>query len=107
MSDLAEQILAAISTAEHTGRFGDSPVGFFVDGAEYHPDDVEIVYETGRAESDAVLRRCAADREIVEAARAYSPELEHGDNGEWAFDLVLRLLARGYGIQPTPDGDHA
>jgi hypothetical protein len=106
MSDLAEQILAAISTAEHTGRFGDAPVGFFVGGAEYHPDDVEIVYESGRAESDAVLRRCTADREIV-ALHVLKRDFYCSECGipdeypvRWPCP-TLRALARGYGLEET------
>lgn len=47
-----------------------------------------------------VLAECAAKRAIVEEARDYSPELEHGDNGEWAFDTVLRSLAAVYADHP-------
>lgn len=42
------------------------------------------------------LAEATAKKRIVHAATAYSPELEHGDNGEWAFDLVLREIAAVY-----------
>ena len=47
-----------------------------------------------------VLAECEAKRRIVEQARNYSPELEHGDNGEWAFDTVLLALALPYADHP-------
>lgn len=47
-----------------------------------------------------LIARSEAIRRIIAAARAYSPELEHGDNGEWALDLVLRLLAEPYDDKP-------
>lgn len=45
---------------------------------------------------ERVLADCASKRRIVTSARDYSPELEHGDNGSWAFEEVLRLLALPY-----------
>jgi hypothetical protein len=57
----------------------------------------------GKCDCDATERLLAdveAKRRIVEQARDYIPELEHGDNGEWAFDLVLRLLAVPYADHP-------
>jgi hypothetical protein len=39
-------------------------------------------------------------RSILKAAWEYSPELEHGDNGEWAFDHTLRILAGTYASHP-------
>jgi hypothetical protein len=47
-----------------------------------------------------VLREVAAKRRILAAAAEYSPELEHGDNGEWAFDLVVRELAAAWSDHP-------
>lgn len=49
---------------------------------------------------ERVLAECDAKQRIIEAASAYSPELEHGDNGEWAFDQTLRLLALPYADRP-------
>jgi hypothetical protein len=46
------------------------------------------------------LAEVDAKRRIVEEADGYSPELEHGDNGEWAFNAVLRLLALPYADRP-------
>ena len=48
------------------------------------------------ADPARVLADVKAKRAIVKAVRDYSPELEHGDNGEWAFDLTLRALAQPY-----------
>lgn len=42
----------------------------------------------------------ATHRVLVAEARDYSPELEHGDNGEWAFDFMLRALAAAYADHP-------
>jgi hypothetical protein len=56
----------------------------------------------GTCDCDATKRLLIdveSKRRIVETAREYSPELEHGDNGEWALDLTLRLLA-------LPHADH-
>lgn len=50
-----------------------------------------------------VLTECEAKRRIVEEARDYSPELAEGDNGEWAFDVVLRALAAVYADRPGFD----
>lgn len=49
---------------------------------------------------DRLVAECAAKRAIVEQAATYSPELEHGDNGEWAFDVTLRALAAVYADHP-------
>ncbi len=46
-----------------------------------------------RHDPERALRDVASKRAIIAQARAYSPELEHGDNGEWAFDQVLYHLA--------------
>jgi hypothetical protein len=50
-----------------------------------------------------VLDDVAAKRRIVDEAERYSPELEHGDNGEWALDMVLRLLAAPFVSHPDFD----
>lgn len=50
-----------------------------------------------------VLDECRAKRDIIKAAKDYSPELEHGDNGEWAFDHILRVLAGVYSSHPDYD----
>lgn len=47
-----------------------------------------------------MLTMLAAHRSLVNEARNYSPELEHGDNGEWAFDHTLRILAGTYASHP-------
>ena len=48
----------------------------------------------------AVLAECAAKRATLDASASYSPELEHGDNGEWAFDVACRNLAAVYADHP-------
>jgi hypothetical protein len=47
-----------------------------------------------------VLREVEAKRALLAAATSYSPELEYGDNGEWAFDLAVRLLASVWSDHP-------
>jgi hypothetical protein len=47
-----------------------------------------------------VLAEVEAKRRIVEMGASYVPELEHGDNGEWALDATLRLLALPYADHP-------
>ncbi|WP_024817083.1 DUF6221 family protein [Arthrobacter sp. 31Y] len=49
---------------------------------------------------DRAIAECEAKRAIVDAASGYSPELEHGDNGEWAFDVTLKALAAVYSDHP-------
>lgn len=51
----------------------------------------------------AVRTNLATHRSVVDLAKDYSPELEHGDNGEWAFDATLRLLALPYADHPDFD----
>lgn len=53
--------------------------------------------------ADRVLAEVDAKRRIVELAAEYIPELEHGDNGEWALDATLRLLALPYADHPDYD----
>ena len=43
---------------------------------------------------------CKAKRAIVDQACDYCPELEYGDNGEWAFSLTLAPLAAVYASHP-------
>ena len=47
-----------------------------------------------------ILAECEAKRRIVTEAGDYSPELAEGDNGEWAFGTVLRMLALPYANHP-------
>lgn len=47
-----------------------------------------------------VLAEVAAKRAILAAASDYMPELDSGDNGEWALDLVVRHLASPYADHP-------
>jgi Family of unknown function (DUF6221) len=80
--------------------------------------DVDMISETwdqippGRVEFIAdndpasVLRRCAADREIVEWYSVVSNSAV-SDGTKVALTKVIKLLARGYGVQPTPGDDHA
>jgi hypothetical protein len=62
------------------------------------------VWETaGWLPPSRVLAEVEAKRRIVEEADRYSPELEYGDNGEWAFEVTLRLLALPYADHPDYD----
>jgi hypothetical protein len=91
MTKLAEFLLARIAEDE-AAAWGTGNSGYtlsIVDGV------------TGTTVGGARLRaECEVKRRIVAAARDYSPELEHGDNGEWAFDLTLRALALPYSDHP-------
>lgn len=49
------------------------------------------------------LRMLEAQRAVIDLAREYSPELEHGDNGEWAFDATLLALVQPYADHPDFD----
>lgn len=53
-----------------------------------------------KAARKRILQTEAAHRRIVNASRDYSPELSEGDNGEWAFGHVLRILAAVYADHP-------
>ena len=53
-----------------------------------------------RFDEDRELAEVDAKRRILDLARDYSPELGHGDNGEWALGEVLRMLALPYADQP-------
>jgi hypothetical protein len=46
------------------------------------------------------MREVGAKRAILQAAAEYSPELEHGDNGEWALNLAVRTLASVWSDHP-------
>lgn len=47
-----------------------------------------------------VREALATNRRLVVLARDYCPELEHGDNGEWALDAMLREIALPYADHP-------
>lgn len=96
MSDLVEFLLARVDEDEAVARR--------VQGRTRHEPpptiggigDVGLVgYPYRRA-----LAECEAKRRVVEESREYSPELAEGDNGAWAFDLVLRALALPYAEHP-------
>lgn len=53
-----------------------------------------------------VLADLAAKRAIFKEAVDYSPELEHGDNGEWAVEMVVHHLAAPFRDHPDhPEGE--
>lgn len=97
MSDLAEQILSAAQVMETVAQ---------------SKLDIRHLYAPERVEElEGVLRRCAADREIVELhhsggiyhSRQYCNECGSGEPYEYPVDWPCRTLlavARGYGIQP-------
>ncbi|GAA2008246.1 DUF6221 family protein [Nocardioides kribbensis] len=60
----------------------------------------ERVEHIARHDPARVLAEVAAKRAIVEGAVNYSPELEHGDNGEWALEMTLQALASVYVDHP-------
>jgi hypothetical protein len=83
MSDLAEQILAAVQADEDEAKRAlSAPIG---------------QTQHGIAHCAGHLRRCAADRELVALWRVPDP---HGPDDECESCLALRIVARGYGIQP-------
>lgn len=116
MSDLTEWLLACIAEDETVAKAAqENSTGggrWWVDGpAEksrkfwvYATGEkfahVQIADHIARHDPAHVLAVCKAHRAIVEAAREYSPELEHGDNGEWAFDVTLRAIASIYADRP-------
>jgi hypothetical protein len=63
----------------------------------------EVRDHIARHDPARVLDDVAAKRRIVDEAERYSPELEHGDNGEWALEMVLRLLAAPFAQHPDFD----
>jgi hypothetical protein len=72
------------------------------------PWEIGLYYEEGIAmaltvSAARVLAECEAKRRIVALAVDYSPELEHGDNGEWALDSTLLLLAQPHADHPDFD----
>jgi hypothetical protein len=109
VSDIAEKLLTAIGQVEKAGRFGPAPVAYVVEmgrGNYLKPEDVSIAYASEETERTAVLRRCAADREIVALHR---PSERHGLCDTCRLDVqpapgsscdTLRILARGYGVTP-------
>ena len=116
MTTLTEFLLARIAEDEAVARAAvDEDGRWHVD--QSHPlyeaevrGDIYIYDEGGHTAEQAariarhdparVLAECAAKRAIIEQAASYSPELEHGDNGEWAFDVTLRSLAAVYADHP-------
>lgn len=65
-----------------------------------HIDDCNDSGFTARFDDEHLLAEIEAKRRILDEAESYSPELEHGDNGEWAFETVVRLLAQPYADRP-------
>jgi hypothetical protein len=97
MSDLTDFLLARIDEDEEWARWAGA-----VQDAE-RSRGLAFVSSLGSSSvtsAGRVLAECEAKRKIVAEARDYSPELEHGDNGEWAFDATLRALT-------LPYADHA
>lgn len=107
MSNLAEQILAAVQADEDEAKRALSdPIG---------------QTEHGIAHWVSHLRRCAADREIVDHYVGLVTRYKRlkannipGTDFRSVETLIadyaavtIPALARGYGIQPTPGGDHA
>lgn len=74
-----------------------------IEAEEWHAADCERnTYTAGPCDCGVpayTLGDLAAKRAILEEAVAYVPELEHGDNGEWAVEMVVTHLA-------TPFRDH-
>ncbi len=98
-----------VACAAHANRWKagagqhDDEVVIFPDHA---PSGVAVAFGDRNAQHIArwdparVLAEVDAKRRILDEAAAYSPELEHGDNGEWAFNRVVRLLALPYAGRP-------
>lgn len=130
MSDLIARLRAAIDAAEREATAAQADMaeeGWSWKGAVdrvwkrcgYDAQGIFDVIE--RHDPAAVLRRCAADREILDlregtaqilaAAQAKllaGAELSHSDTRDLAdagrelcaYDAVLELIAEGYGIEP-------
>lgn len=49
----------------------------------------------------------AAHRRLLTLAEEYSPELDNGDNGEWALTEVLEVLADLYNVHRPYRGDRS
>ena len=103
MTDLAAQILAHLDKIETDAR-----------KARGNHIILSLPRMAGKATArahldnwtpDVVIRRCAADRATVTRCQVV---LSTGHPLLVPFaELVLIDRARGYGIQPTPGGDHA
>jgi hypothetical protein len=68
-----------------------------------HQADAALVsrmVRLGRERAERALAEVQSKRLILDEAQRYSPELEHGDNGEWALGMVLRALALPYQGRP-------
>lgn len=73
-------------------------------------EDEEQIREWDRSSpfsTERLLAECSAKRAVIECAADYSPELEHGDNGQWAFEVTLRALAAVYKDHPDYNTDWA
>ena len=66
-------------------------------------DSLRDAEHIARHDPARVLADVEAKRRIVDLAANYSPELEHGDNGEWAFAEVLHQLAGPFAEHPDYD----
>ncbi len=105
---ITDFLLARIAEDEETARLEDDPRQMNspecgIDWYEFERGMGEVI----RVSPARILAECEAKRRIVEAAREYSPELQYGDNGEWAFDLTLRALAAVYADHPDYDPEWA
>ena len=113
MTDLVSRLLEAIEQAERLAKFEDE------DGRT-HPDSWhtrscgygqgELMEDCDCEVSSSVLRRCAADRKIVEFwSLAYSkfsdfphPEWDRiRSNARW----TIRKIAEGYGLSDHQEGE--
>jgi hypothetical protein len=109
VSDLAEKILAAIAADENAAS---NEARGWETGSRYEGQPIRWAHHVQRWTVDRVRARCAADREIVEEyLKLASVRVEVLSNWERGHReglyKALERLARGYGIQPTPGGDHA
>lgn len=61
---------------------------------------VEPRFATAGTLTSQVLMQAYADlmnkQYLVKEALRYSPELEHGDNGEYVFEMMLKVFALSY-----------
>lgn len=73
----------------------DQPGDYGPDCLYYNADDITLCVG-----ARPVLADLAAKRAILAEARNYSPELSSGDNGEWAFEVVLTHLADPFRDHP-------
>jgi hypothetical protein len=109
MSDLAEQILAHLDKIETDAR--NARDNHIVLSLPKMAGKTTAKAHLDNWTPDAVLRYCAADREIVEIAKYHIENLKiHRVNGAPILTTdeataalmtrMLQVLARGYGIQP-------